>query len=91
MYLDVALTGREHFVWFFRCAKDTNIAVIKGVMGLYNSVDGVTELGSTADAKRAGETLTPLTELSEQPRGLNSLRPPTVHDPPPSGSRQLNL
>jgi len=35
--LDVALTGREHFVWFSD-AKDTNIAVIKGVMGLYDSV-----------------------------------------------------
>jgi cobyrinic acid a,c-diamide synthase len=33
----VALTGREHFVWFSD-AKDTNIAVIKGVMGLYDSV-----------------------------------------------------
>jgi len=40
---------------FFRYAKDTNIAVIKGVMGLYDSVDGVTELGSTAEAKRAGD------------------------------------
>ena len=54
--LDVTLTGREHFVWFFRYAKVTNIAVIKGVMGLYDSVDGVTELSSTADAKRTGDT-----------------------------------
>jgi cobyrinic acid a,c-diamide synthase len=124
-------------------------------MGFYDSVDGVTELGSTADAKRAGDTcvaprlgeklvkllsdegievlvvmpkskavadayshrylgLVPvgergnslvfkvlenyanpytsiLTESSKQPRRLNSLRPPTVHDPPPSGSRQSNL
>jgi len=33
--------------------KDTDITVIKGVMGLYDSVDGIAELGSTADAKSA--------------------------------------
>jgi len=54
--LDVALTGREHIISFFRYAKDLDIAVIKGVMGLYDSVNGVTELSSTADAESAGDT-----------------------------------
>jgi hypothetical protein len=36
--------------------KDTDITVIKGVMGLYDSVDGIAELGSTADAKSADDT-----------------------------------
>jgi hypothetical protein len=32
---------RPHFARFFRYVKDTDIAVIKGVMGLYDSVNGV--------------------------------------------------
>ncbi|MFN7106280.1 MAG: cobyrinate a,c-diamide synthase, partial [Pyrobaculum sp.] len=47
--LDVVLMGEEGVVRrFVKYSKDVDVAVIEGVLGLYDSLDGMSELGSTA-------------------------------------------
>ncbi len=51
--LDYILMGSEGIIRrFCRYSRDSNIAVIEGVSGLYDSVDGITEDGSTAQVAK---------------------------------------
>jgi cobyrinic acid a,c-diamide synthase len=51
--LDYILMGSEGIIRrFYRYSRDSNIAVIEGVSGLYDSVDGITEDGSTAQVAK---------------------------------------
>ena len=46
--LDYVLMGNRVITRFYRYSLDSDIAIIEGVSGLYDSMDGVTEVGSTA-------------------------------------------
>ncbi|MFN3804684.1 MAG: cobyrinate a,c-diamide synthase [Pyrobaculum sp.] len=47
--LDVVLMGEDGVVKrFVKYSKDADVAIVEGVLGLYDSLDGVSELGSTA-------------------------------------------
>jgi cobyrinic acid a,c-diamide synthase len=51
--LDYILMGSEGIIRrFYRYSRDSNIVVIEGVSGLYDSVDGITEDGSTAQVAK---------------------------------------
>jgi cobyrinic acid a,c-diamide synthase len=51
--LDYILMGSEGIIMrFYRYSRDSNIAVIVWVSGLYDSVDGITEDGSTAQVAK---------------------------------------
>jgi len=51
--LDVVLMGERGVVErFIRYSASADIAVIEGVLGLYDSIDGVSELGSTAQVAK---------------------------------------
>jgi cobyrinic acid a,c-diamide synthase len=48
--LDGWMLDREtNLSCFLRCVPDTDIAIVEGVMGLYDGRDGKTESGSTAE------------------------------------------
>ncbi|MEM0277274.1 AAA family ATPase [Pyrobaculum sp.] len=51
--LDVVLMGEDGVVErFLRYSAGADVAVVEGVIGLYGSVDGVSELGSTAQVAK---------------------------------------
>ena len=51
--LDYVLMGRDGVIKrFYKYSADSDIAIIEGVSGLYDSVDGVTEDGSTAQVAK---------------------------------------
>ncbi|ABP50788.1 MAG: hydrogenobyrinic acid a,c-diamide synthase (glutamine-hydrolyzing) [Pyrobaculum arsenaticum] len=51
--LDVVLMGEEGVLRrFLRYSAGADVAVVEGVLGLYDSVDGVSELGSTAQVAK---------------------------------------
>lgn len=51
--LDVVLMGERGVVMrFVKYSRGADVAIIEGVMGLYDSIDGVSELGSTAQVAK---------------------------------------
>ncbi|GGI77477.1 cobyrinic acid a,c-diamide synthase [Vulcanisaeta souniana JCM 11219] len=50
--LDYVLMGNRVITRFYRYSMDSDIAIIEGVSGLYDSMDGVTEVGSTAQVAK---------------------------------------
>lgn len=46
--LDYVLMGDKVVTRFYRYSLNSDIAIIEGVSGLYDSVDGISEVGSTA-------------------------------------------
>ncbi|GAB6945797.1 cobyrinate a,c-diamide synthase [Vulcanisaeta sp. JCM 14467] len=50
--LDYVLMGDKVITRFYRYSLNSDIAIIEGVSGLYDSVDGVSEVGSTAQVAK---------------------------------------